>query len=183
MSDLLEQMKSACEFARDDQSSEAGKRGVAPAGDPRTAGRSPRELVDEAVDRAAAGRRFHRALGLPSDRRISNEVIDKLLAGASTEEEIAGPGGLLAELTKRPVERALEVELTDHVGYEPPDGATNQRNGTTPKTPITDHGKVKIDAPATVTAALSRRSSKAPAPLPRVRREDPRALQPRPVGP
>ena len=48
------------------------------------------------------------------DRRISDEVIDELLAGASTEEEIAGPGGLLAELTKRLVERAMEVELTDH---------------------------------------------------------------------
>ena len=78
-------------------------------------------------------------------------MIDELLAGASTEEEIAGPGGLLAELTKRLVERAMEVELTDHVGYEPhqepPGGAENQRNGTTPKTLITEHGKVEIDAP------------------------------------
>jgi putative transposase len=115
--------------------------------------RSPlsRELVEEAVDRAAARRRVHRALGLASDRRISNEVIDELLAGASTEEEIAGPGGLLSELTRRLVERAMEVELTEHVGYEPhcepPGGAENQRNGTTPKTLICDHGKVKIDAP------------------------------------
>ena len=70
-------------------------------------------------DRAAGRRRVRQALGVPSDRRISDEVIDELLAGASTEEEIAGPGGLLAELTKRLVERAMEVELTDHVGYEP----------------------------------------------------------------
>ena len=88
---------------------------------------------------------------MPSDRRISDEVIDELLAGASTEEEIAGPGGLLAELTKRLVERAMEVELTDHVGYEPhcepPGGAANQRNGTTPKTLITEHGKVQLNAP------------------------------------
>jgi len=88
---------------------------------------------------------------MPSDRRISNEVIDELLAGASTEEEIAGPSGLLAELTKRLVERAMEVELTDHVGYEPhqepPGGGGNTRNGTTPKTLITEHGKVPIDAP------------------------------------
>jgi putative transposase len=88
---------------------------------------------------------------MPSDRQISNEMIDELLAGASTEEEIAGPGGLLAQLTKRLVERAMEVELTDHVGYEPhhepPGGASNQRNGTTPKTLITEHGKVAIDAP------------------------------------
>ena len=78
-------------------------------------------------------------------------MIDELLAGASTEEEIAGPGGLLAQLTKRLVERAMEVELTDHVGYEPhrepPGGAGNTRNGTTPKTLMTEHGKVEIDAP------------------------------------
>ncbi len=77
------------------------------------------EQVDEAVERAAGRRRLRQALGVPSDRRISDEVIDELLAGASSEEEIAGPGGLLAELTKRLVERAMEVELTDHVGYEP----------------------------------------------------------------
>jgi len=87
---------------------------------------------------------------MPSER-ISDELIDELLAGASTEEEIAGPGGLLAQLTKRLVERAMEVELSDHVGYEahcePPGGAENQRNGTSPKTSIAEHGKVEIDAP------------------------------------
>jgi len=52
-------------------------------------------------------------------RTAETSVIDQLLAGASSEEEIAGPGGLLAQLTKRLVERAMEVELTDHLGYEP----------------------------------------------------------------
>jgi putative transposase len=109
------------------------------------------ELVDEALERAAGRRRVRQALQVPSDRRISDEVIDELLAGASSEEEIAGPGGLLAELTRRLVERAMEVELTDHLGYEPhcepPGGAANTRNGTTPKTLITEHGKVRVDAP------------------------------------
>ena len=45
----------------------------------------------------------------------------------------------------------MEVELTDHVGYEPHQepsgGAENQRNGTTPKTLVTEHGTVQIDAP------------------------------------
>ena len=95
------------------------------------------ELVDEAVDRAAGRRRVRQALGMPSDRRISDEVIDELLAGASTEEEIAGPGGLLAELTKRLVERAMEVADRSCRGYEPhcepPGGAANQRNGTSPE--------------------------------------------------
>ena len=105
----------------------------APAADPPAV--SP-ELVDEAVDRAADRRRVRQALGMPSDRRISKEVIDELLAGASTEEEIAGPGGLLAELTKRLVERAMEVELTDHLRLRaasasrlaaPPTSATARR--------------------------------------------------------
>lgn len=120
----------------------------APAGDPPVL---PARVVDEAVDRAGGRRRVRQALNMPSDRRISNELIDELLAGASTEEEIAGPGGILAQLTKRLVERAMEVELTEHVGFEPhcepPGGAANQRNGTSPKTLITEHGKVPIEAP------------------------------------
>ena len=87
----------------------------------------------------------------PDGERISDEVIDALLAGAKTEQEIAGPGGVLAQLTKRLVERAMEVELTDHLGYEahhePPGGAGNTRNGTSPKTLVTEHGRVGIDAP------------------------------------
>jgi putative transposase len=105
------------------------------------------ELIDEALDRA----RLRGMLELPDGGQISDEGIDQLLAGARTEKEIAGPGGLLAQLTKRLVERAMEVELTEHVGYEPhcepPGGAANQRNGTTPKTLICEHGKVPIDAP------------------------------------
>jgi putative transposase len=84
-------------------------------------------------------------------RKLPDDVVDELLAGARTEEEIVGPGGLLSQLTKRLVERAMEVELTDHVGYErhqePPGGSGNTRNGSTPKTLITEHGQVGIDTP------------------------------------
>src|SRR4051812_37282947 len=70
--------------------------------------------------------------------RLSDQVIDELLAGARTEEEIVGPGGLLADLTRRLVERAMSAELTEHLGYErhqePPGGAGNTRNGSTPET-------------------------------------------------
>ena len=113
--------------------------------------REPRGLSQELVDDAVERARLRWMLERPDGERISDEVIDQLLAGARTEAEIAGPGGLLAQLTKRLVERAMEVELTDHVGYEPhcepPGGAENTRNGTTPKTLITDQGKVPIDAP------------------------------------
>jgi putative transposase len=83
--------------------------------------------------------------------RLSDELIDELLAGARGEEEIVGPGGLLADLTRRLVERAMDAELTEHLGYEhgqpPPGGAGNTRNGTTPKTLATEHGSVRIEAP------------------------------------
>jgi hypothetical protein len=48
---------------------------------------------------------------VPEDirRKLPDDVVDELLAGAKTEEEIVGPGGLLGQLTKRLVERALEV--------------------------------------------------------------------------
>ena len=82
---------------------------------------------------------------------LPDAVVDELLAGARSEEEIVGPGGLLSQLTKRLVERAMEVELTDHLGYEPhlepPGGTGNARNGSTPKTLITEHGPVQIDTP------------------------------------
>jgi putative transposase len=125
--------------------------GAAVVGTP-AAGRRGRELSPELVDDAiTAARLRHLAGELPDGGRISDEVIDELLAGARTEEEIVGPGGLLAELTKRLVERAMEVELTEHLGFEPhaepPGGAGNTRNGATPKTLITEHGKVQIDAP------------------------------------
>jgi putative transposase len=84
-------------------------------------------------------------------RKLPDDVVDELLAGARTEQEIVGPGGLLSQLTRRLVERALEVELTDHVGYErhqePPGGTGNTRNGSTPKRLITEHGSVAIDTP------------------------------------
>jgi putative transposase len=90
---------------------------------------------------------------LPDEMRekLPDEVVDELLAGAKTEEEIVGPGGLLSQLTKRLVERAMEVELTDHLGYEPhqepPGGVGNTRNGSTPKTLTTEHGPVEIKTP------------------------------------
>src|SRR5436305_10196400 len=83
--------------------------------------------------------------------RLPDELVDELLSGADSEEEIVGPGGLLSRLTKRLVERAMEVELTDHLGYEPhqepPGGTGNTRNGRTPKTLVTEHGAVAIDTP------------------------------------
>src|ERR687883_176153 len=102
---------------------------------------------------AGAARAPRGAPGLPVEARdrLGDELIDELLAGARTEEEIVGPGGLLADLTRRLVERAMSAELTEHLGYEPhqepPGGTDNARNGTTPKTLVTEHGPVQVKAP------------------------------------
>lgn len=92
-------------------------------------------------------------LGLPVELReqLSDGVIDQLLAGARSEEEIVGPGGVLALLTKRLVERVLAAELTEHLGYEPhrepAGGVGNTRNGSTAKTLQTEQGPVRIETP------------------------------------
>jgi putative transposase len=78
-------------------------------------------------------------------------MLDELLTGREGEAEILGTGGLLGELTRRLVERALSAELTGHLGYEPGGallgGSGNARNGGTPKTLLTDHGAVRIETP------------------------------------
>nr|WP_253258596.1 IS256 family transposase [Pseudonocardia sp. N23] len=65
--------------------------------------------------------------------------------------QLTGEGGLLAQLTKRLVESALEGEITDHLGYERHDAAGrdggNSRNGHRPKTVLTEVGPVEIDVP------------------------------------
>jgi hypothetical protein len=107
--------------------------------DPGSAGVSRSEPGGRA-QRNASGREVDRPPGvgdLPRDVRelLSDDVVDELLAGARGEEEIVGPGGLLSQLTKRLVERAMEVELTDHLGYEPhlePRSKTPSRNGHEP---------------------------------------------------
>src|SRR5664279_5270717 len=82
---------------------------------------------------------------------ISDEVLDALLAGARTAQEIAGPDGLLGRLTRRLLNRALDAELSAHLGYEageaPPGGAGNARNGKPSKTILTDQGPLRIQSP------------------------------------
>lgn len=83
---------------------------------------------------------------------IDDDLIDKLMAQVDAEGvELLGPDGVLADLTKRIMERALDVERTDHLGYERGDpagvGSGNSRNGSSPKTVLTDAGAVPLDVP------------------------------------
>ena len=86
-------------------------------------------------------------------RKIPTEELAAVLLERAESEAVSlvGPGGLLAELTKRVLEAGLEAELTEHVGYAPYDPAGhhsgNSRNGTRSKTVITDVGPVEIAVP------------------------------------
>ena len=51
------------------------------------------------------------------DKTKLETALDELLAGKSTEE-IVGPNGLLKQLTKALVERAMNAEMSHHLGYE-----------------------------------------------------------------
>jgi putative transposase len=82
---------------------------------------------------------------------IQDDTIDQLLAGRDPTKDLLGPEGLIRELTKRIVERALQAELTDHLGYgkgEAPEAPTgNARNGSSRKRLKTESGTVQIEIP------------------------------------
>jgi putative transposase len=82
---------------------------------------------------------------------IDKEVIDKLLVHYQKPEDIVGENGLLKQLTKALVERAMEAELTTHLGYEKHDpvgyGSGNSRNGTSKKKLKGDFGEIDIAVP------------------------------------
>jgi len=83
---------------------------------------------------------------------FSPRKIDALLKEAKASgTPLDGVDGLLNQMTKAVLERALQAEMTDHLGYESGDpagqGSGNSRNGKTIKTVSTTNGPVEIDVP------------------------------------
>lgn len=82
---------------------------------------------------------------------IRKELLDELLKDCKSSEDLTGADGLLSQLTGALVERMLEAEITDHLGYERHDpagrGTGNSRNGHTKKTLKTERGEVDITVP------------------------------------
>jgi putative transposase len=82
---------------------------------------------------------------------IDPELIDKLLAEYKNPEQIVGENGLLKQLTKAVLERALRAELTEHLGYEKHDrvgqGSGNSRNGKSRKQLKGDFGELELETP------------------------------------
>lgn len=88
---------------------------------------------------------------MTSDTKIRDEVLAELLAGYEKPDDLLGEGGILEQLTKALVERALGAELSHHLGYEKGDGRrqkrANQRNGYSEKRVITENGALDIEVP------------------------------------
>ena len=83
---------------------------------------------------------------------LSPERVDALLADAETSGlAIDGPNGLINQMIKAVLERALDVEMADHLGYDRGDpagvGSGNSRNGHATKTVITSAGQTRIEVP------------------------------------
>lgn len=82
---------------------------------------------------------------------IDLKLIDKLLADYKKPEDIIGEHGLLKQLTKAVLERAMQAEMTEHLGYEKHDQAGNNsgnsRNGKTTKALKGDFGEVPLETP------------------------------------
>lgn len=80
--------------------------------------------------------------------QIARELLERAKAQGVS---LVGPGGLLAGVTKTVLQAALDAEMTEHLGYEkgarPAIPAGNHRNGTSPKTVLTEVGPIGLEVP------------------------------------
>ena len=80
---------------------------------------------------------------------INRKVLDELIKDYKKPEDLIGETGLLKQLTKALIERALDAELTQHLGYEKHDPAGyhsgNSRNGASAKTVQGEFGEITIE--------------------------------------
>jgi len=79
-------------------------------------------------------------------RVVPKELIDSLLAGFKKPEDLIGENGLLNQLTKLLVEKALDAEMTEHLGHDKnhpiQNSFGNARNGKSKKTLKGDFGEL-----------------------------------------
>lgn len=82
---------------------------------------------------------------------IREEILNELLAGYSKPEDLLGADGIIQQLKKALVEKALSAELTNHLGYDKGDtagrGTGNSRNGHSRKTVKTDTSSMELNIP------------------------------------
>jgi putative transposase len=88
---------------------------------------------------------------MAKDKSIDNELIDNLLKNYKKPEDLIGENGLLKQLTKQLLERAMAAEMTEHVGYDKHDAignnSGNSRNGNSAKTIKGTFGELALETP------------------------------------
>lgn len=86
-----------------------------------------------------------------ADALKASGALDGLLEQVDAGVPLTGSDGLLGEVVKAVLERGLEVELSEHVGYERGDADAslfpNSRNGSFGKTVATEVGDVELNIP------------------------------------
>jgi len=82
---------------------------------------------------------------------INDKLLDQLIAGYKKPEDLIGENGLLKQLTKRLLERAMQAEMTDHLGYAKNDpvgkNTGNSRNGSYRKKLKGEFGELDLEVP------------------------------------
>jgi putative transposase len=85
------------------------------------------------------------------EKDIIDQLLDNIDFRGLTQDEVVGQDGLIKQLTGRILQRALEAEMTEHLGYEKNsnagDNSGNSRNGHTEKTVLLENQSTTIDVP------------------------------------
>ena len=85
------------------------------------------------------------------EKDIIDQLLDNINFKGLTQDEVVGQGGLIKQLTGRILQRAVEVEMTEHLGYEKNsntgDNSGNSRNGYTEKTVLLENQSATIEVP------------------------------------
>ena len=84
-------------------------------------------------------------------KSLPTDLIDSLLADYKKPEDLIGEHGLLKQLTKTLVERALQTEMTEHLGHGKHEAVANPtgnaRNGRSRKILKGEFGELPIEIP------------------------------------
>jgi len=85
------------------------------------------------------------------EKDILDQILDTIDFRGLTQDEVVGQDGLIKQLTGKILQRALEAEMTEHLGYEKNsndgDNSGNSRNGHTEKTVLLENQSATIEIP------------------------------------
>jgi putative transposase len=105
-------------------------------------------LAQPVLDEAAAREAARKAVADLIDERAMDAVLAQIKGDGL---RLTGPGGFLSELVRSVLERGLQAELSEHLGYGKHEatgkGSGNSRNGSTPKTVQTEVGPIEVKVP------------------------------------